>query len=234
MVKVFNYFNDKNYPIQVTDETCILTKYTFLENNELWENNSLKQFFSQIDKHNNYNIIDIGAQSGLYSLFAKYLPNSKFYSFEPFKPTFKLLNDNIKLNEITNVETFNLAISDNKGISNFNVCLGHNGLHTMGSNPLRFNDIQKIQVETDTIDNLFYEKNIPVHFIKIDTEGFEYFILKGAINTINKYKPIIQLEWNITNMQQCNINPNMLLELFNNLDYIEKCMVEEEKIFGPK
>ncbi len=233
MAKVFNYFNDKNYPIKVTQETCVLTSGTFLPNNELWENKSLKQFFSKID-NNNYNIVDIGAQSGLYTLFAKYLPNSKFYSFEPFKPTFKLLNDNIKLNELTNVETFNLALSDNKGISNFNVCLAHNGLHTMGSNPLRFKDIQQIQVETDTLDNLFYEKNIPVHFIKIDTEGFEYFILKGAINTINKYKPLIQLEWNITNMKQCNVTPTMLLELLQQLNYTEKCMVEEEKIFGSK
>jgi len=234
MSEIYYYYNDKNYPISVTKDTCILTKYTFLENKQLWENKSLHQFFSIIDNSKKYNIIDAGAQSGLYSLYAKYLPKSKFYSFEPYTPSFNLLNDNIKLNNLNNVTTFNIGLSDSKKINELNACKSHNGLHTMGSNPLRFDDIEKITIETDTIDNLFYEKNIQVDFIKIDTEGFEYFILQGGINTIKKFKPIIQMEWNLINMQQCNITENMMIELINDLDYEEISMVEEEKLFKYK
>tara|TARA_B100000787_G_C16147665_1_gene275026 strand:- start:439 stop:681 length:243 start_codon:yes stop_codon:yes gene_type:complete len=75
----------------------------------MWENLSMQQFFNCINNEQ-YNIIDIGAQSGLYSLFAKYLPNSTFYSFEPFEETYNCLNENLKLNNINNVKTFNLGI----------------------------------------------------------------------------------------------------------------------------
>ncbi len=79
-----------------------------MSNGELYENDSIKQFYSQIDKDNHYNKIDIGAQSGLYSLYAKYLPKCTFYSFEPFTPTYELLIENLKLNEITYVNTYNI------------------------------------------------------------------------------------------------------------------------------
>lgn len=93
----YYYFNDEKYPISVTDETRQITPYTFSSNGELWEQQSLYHFYKGIDTAVNYNIVDIGAQSGLYSLFAKYLPLSTFYAFEPFPTTFELLNDNLKL-----------------------------------------------------------------------------------------------------------------------------------------
>ena len=57
-------------------------------------------------------IVDIGAQTGLYTLFAKFVDNATFYAFEPFVSSFNALNENIKLNNISNVKTFNIAISD--------------------------------------------------------------------------------------------------------------------------
>lgn len=229
----YYYFNNSNYPIFITSKTKKITPYTFLPNGQLWENKSIKQFFSSIDDKP-YNIIDIGAQSGLYSLFAKYLPNSTFYSFEPFVDTFNCLNDNLKLNNISNVKSYNIGISDKVGTSILNTSKSHNGLHTMGDSPLRFDDINPISINISTIDEEFYNKNIPVHFIKIDTEGWEYNILKGAEKTIRKYKPIIQLEWNITNMKQCNVTEQELSTILNNYNYYEKSNADEEKLFYPK
>lgn len=233
MPHTYYYLNNKKFPIFVTKKTKEITPYTFQPNGKMWENNSIKQFFSCIDNNNNYNIVDIGAQTGLYSLFAKYLPNSTFYSFEPFTDTYNCLNDNLKLNDIHNVKTFNFGISDKSGTNILNTSKGHNGLHTMG-NPLRFNDIKPITINTTTLDDFFFSKNIPVHFIKIDTEGWEYNILKGGENTIKKYKPIIQLEWNITNMKQCNTTEHELLSLLNKYKYYEKSTADEEKLFYPK
>ena len=230
----YYYFNDTNYPVNVTLDTLKLTPYTFQLNGTLWENDSIRQFYNQINKDKKYNIVDIGAQSGLYSLYAKFLPNSTFYAFEPFPDTFKLLNDNIALNDITNVNTFNLAISDDDGETMLNTCESHNGLHTLGATPLRFNDIKQVKVNTTTLDKFFFDKDISVDFIKIDTEGYEYFILKGAINTIKKYKPTIQLEWNKTNMNQCGITEDMLNKLLEEINYKEIGLVEEEKLIAPK
>tara|TARA_Y100000996_G_scaffold116981_1_gene87059 strand:+ start:4225 stop:4932 length:708 start_codon:yes stop_codon:yes gene_type:complete len=228
----YHYFNNGNYPILITKKTLDITPYTFQRNGQMWETESIHQFFSCVD-NKSYNIIDIGAQSGLYSLFAKYLPNSTFYSFEPFIDTFNCLNDNLKLNNINNVKTFNLGVSDSLGTNTLNTSIGHNGLHTMG-NPLRFHDINPITITTTTLDDFFFNKKIPVNFIKIDTEGWEYNILKGAQNTIKKYKPVIQLEWNLTNMKQCSVNEQDLLSLLNNHGYYEKSTTNEEKLFYPR
>lgn len=228
----YSYFNNKDYEFQVTKETLELTPYTFCSNAKLWETNSINFFYKDIvaqqNKDKSYNIIDIGAQSGLYTLFAKFIPKSTFYAFEPFPSSFKLLNDNIKLNNIDNVKTYNIGISDKIGETTLNVCNSHNGLHTIGENVKRFNDISKITIKTDTIDNLFYDKDIPVDYIKIDTEGWEYHILNGAKNTIKKYKPKLQIEWNLKNMEQCNVTPKDLIKLFNELKYKAVNKIDEE------
>jgi FkbM family methyltransferase len=232
MSYIFDY--NQNEKILVTTKTVDYGGNTsFVANNEIWEKQSLNYFYNLIDKNNKVNIVDIGASVGLYSLYAKYLPNSQFYSYEPYKFTYDLLNDNIKLNNITNVETYNIGLSDKKGKTILNVCLSGDGANTMGANPLRFNNPHPIEVETDTLDNIFYNNNIKVDFIKIDTEGWEYNILKGGEKTIKKYKPIIQLEYNETNMKQCDINPEQLLNYINELGYKQHNLIAEELIIIP-
>jgi len=220
MVYEYKYLNDDNYKFLVSDESTYLRhRSAFLEDGILYENDSISFFYNDIDKNRQINILDIGAQCGLYTLLAKFLPNATFYAFEPFKKSYELLNENIKLNNITNVKTYEIALSDKKGEAVFNTCISHNGLHTLGDNPMRFNDIHKTIVNTDTIDNLFYDKDISIDYIKIDTEGFELFILKGGEKTIRKYKPYIQLEYNLTNMEQCNVKSEELMNFINELDY---------------
>ena len=80
----------------------------------------------------------------------------------------------------------------------------------------------------DTLDNIFYDHDICVDYIKIDTEGHEYFILQGGEKTIKKYRPMIQLEYNEINMQQCNVLPNELNNLIHDLGYKKIEMISEE------
>ena len=233
MNETYYYFNDKNFDILLTKDTLNLTPHTF-NNGNIYEMESIHNFYKLIkDSGKNCNIIDIGAQTGSYTLLSKFLKNCNFFSFEPFIETYNILNDNIKINNINNVKTYNIALSDNKSLAEFNICKSHNGLHTLGNNVKRFNDIDKRIVHTDTIDNIFYENDIPIDFIKIDTEGYEYFILKGGINTIKKYKPIIQIEWNLINMKQCNITEEMLNNLIIDIGYEKNIIINEELIIRP-
>lgn len=228
----YYYNNDKKYPIYITDSTKVLTNHTFLDNNTLWEDKELQLFFGLVDVNKKVSIVDIGAQSGLYTLYAKYLPLSTFYSFEPYNVTYDLLCDNIQLNNITNVFTYNIALSNKKGTDVLNLCSDHNGLHTMGKTP-RFNNIKPISIETDTLDNIFFENNIDVNFIKIDTEGFEYYILEGGKKTIYKNKPIIQLEYNKYHMQQCNVTEEQMNDMIKSMGYKILSKQSEEMIIVP-
>jgi len=228
---VFDYNDNEN--ILITTKTVDYGNSSFKKNTVIWEKESLSYFFNLIDKNKKVNIVDIGANVGLYSLYAKHLPNSQFYSYEPFNFTYNLLNDNIKLNNISNIKTYNIGLSDNKGKTILNVCLSQDGLNTMGKIPLRFNDINPVEVEIDTLDNIFYNNNIAVDFIKIDTEGYEYYILKGGEKTIKKYKPTIQLEFCVTNMHQCNITPKQLHNYITELGYTIHNLIGEELIIVP-
>jgi hypothetical protein len=115
-----------------------------------------------------------------------------------------------------------------------NTSKSHNGLHTLGKNIIRFNDAVPITIQVDTLDNIFYNNNIPVDFIKIDTEGWEYFILEGGEKTIQKYKPMIQLEWNNDNMKQCNVNMTEFSMYIDSIGYKKKNMIGDELFIVPK
>ena len=56
----------------------------------------------------------------------------------------------------------------------------------------RINVDGDMDVEIDSMDNIF--KNIPIDFVKIDVEGFEYEVLLGAEEVIKKYKPKFIIE----------------------------------------
>lgn len=227
----YYYFDNKKLPIKITEKSVNLKGGSFTRNNPVPENESIFNFFKDINNEH-FNIIDIGAHHGSFSLYAKYLPNCTFYSFEPFLLNYNLLIDNIKLNEIDNIKTFNIGLSDKIGKDILKVSK-YNGLHTLGSNPLRFKSKSKrnIEINTNTIDNFFHKRNISVDYIKIDTEGWEYYILKGAELTIKKNKPVIFIEWNLVNMRQCDVNETMIIALFNSYEYCEKMCIGENKMF---
>ena len=227
----YKYFHNPRFLFEVTPETLEVTPYSFMENGQMWEQRSIYQFFSKISEDEPFNIADVGAQSGLYTLFAKFLPKSTMFSFEPFPASYELLCDNVKLNGIENVRTHNVALSNACGTAVLNTSESHNGLHTMGANPLRFQDVRAHTVETRTLDSFFYDVDRPLHFLKIDTEGWELNVLKGGTKTLRKYRPTIQLEWVPTNMKQCDVDVDELSEFLKSHGYVERSMVDEEKLF---
>jgi hypothetical protein len=127
-----------------------------------------------------------------------------------------------------------IGISNHAGETILNTSKSHNGLHTLGKNIIRFNDSEPITIHVEPLDTIFYDNNIPVDFIKIDTEGWEYFILQGGEKTIQKYKPMIQLEWNNDNMKQCNVNMTEFSMYIDSIGYKKKNMIREELFIVPK
>jgi len=233
-MNTFKYPFDKE--LKVTDNTIKLSPYTFNMVDGIWEFNQLKKFYEVVDDRDpekHINIIDIGAQTGLYTLFSKYVNNSTFYSFEPFRECYNQLCENIILNHITNVKLFNIALSDKKEEKLLKINLQYLGLNTLADNPVRFDPTQILagNVECDTLDNLFYNKDIPVDFIKCDTQGWEYYILMGGINTIKKYKPTIQIEYNEDNMRECGVTPQMIEDLISSLGYVNISKIGENYIY---
>ena len=149
---------------------------------------------------------DIGANLGHYSLaLRKYFPDSEIYAFEPVKNTFELL---VKNTSDHSVRLYNIGFSENTGIGElFNTVNSTNS--TIASaykdvfHGLFKNDDKLVPIEfqMDTIDNFCHSNGITgIDFLKIDVEGHESAVLKGAINTLlNGLIKVIQFEFNTHN-----------------------------------
>ena len=122
--------------------------------------------------------IDIGANIGSYTVLAAAHIGATTLSFEPVPSTFSHLLNNIALNRIGNkVQAFNIALSAEKGSVSFT-----SSLDTVNHVALNAEQDQ-IEVNTERLDDVLTEQMSPL-LIKIDVEGFEAEVLKGATNTL--------------------------------------------------
>jgi FkbM family methyltransferase len=133
-------------------------------------------------------VYDIGAHVGYFTLLSSVLVGNsgKVYAFEPAKKVFKLLEKHIKINRCKNVDIFNKAISDKNGVGFFDT--------GDGSWTGKISSKGEYEVEMVKLDDFVLKNNIsPPNVIKIDVEGEELNVLKGAKNLLTEYSPLIFL-----------------------------------------
>ena len=146
-------------------------------------------------------VVDIGAHMGRYTIpSAKSVGVSgKVIAVEAHPYNFGILQHNLKLNKLTNVSALNSAVYSKK--ANLKLYLpdedlGYTMHHSVMTNYLstKYNkEIERkfVEVEADTLDNLLKSSAITtVNWIKIDVEGAEYEVLKGAREILSTNKPI--------------------------------------------
>ena len=206
------------------------------QNGNVWDKPLIELFYSLLTKKSDFFVVlDIGAQTGCFTLLSKYFPNSQWYAFEPIEEAAKELQINLFLNDIKNTSVYQLGMSSQPETKYLNLPLDtHWGLATLGENPLRFNQYESRKVELTCIDNFLFENEInQVDFIKIDTEGWELFVLQGAEKTIAEYRPIILMEMNEKNIKQCNIRKEDLFTFLKKYDYSWKYVTREDILCTP-
>lgn len=125
---------------------------------------------------------DIGAHVGYYSLIASKFCK-KIIAFEPVKSNFELLKKNIKINKIINVKTIKTIISDkNKNKENIYLSDNESGNHSL----IKEKENSQFEIVSSiTLDNYCLRSNIMPNVIKIDVEGAEYKVIKGAKKILN-------------------------------------------------
>jgi|APSaa5957512535_1039671.scaffolds.fasta_scaffold48151_3 FkbM family methyltransferase len=132
-----------------------------------------------------FSAIDVGANIGNHSLFfAKFF--KKVYSFEPNPHTFRLLEFNSDF--AGNILPFNFGLSDYSG----EVDLYENNLN-FGSSSIYGHTESSVKIKLKPLDSFLADVN-DVRLIKIDVEGMELSVLKGAKGVIERNKPLIAFE----------------------------------------
>lgn len=150
-------------------------------------------------------IIDAGAFIGDSALPLSKLTSKNVYAFEPFDESFATMEENIKLNNIDNIIPVKASLTDKN--EDITLYLSGNNVEGITSNSsIRKYDTELV-VKGMTIDKFVEENNLDVGFIKIDVEGGEQALLRGAINTIKSQKPIIYVSIYHTADDFFNIKP---------------------------
>jgi FkbM family methyltransferase len=161
--------------------------------------------------------IDIGCHKGeILDLFLKHAPSGKHYAFEPIPEMFAALTKKYG----TRCHIFPYALSDKEGITTFHYVKNqpaYSGILKRKyavENP----DIEEIQVDVKMLDTLL-PPDLQIDFIKIDVEGGEFAVLKGAKNTLTKNNPLVVFECGMGASDYYGTTPEAIFEYFTALGY---------------
>jgi FkbM family methyltransferase len=186
-----------------------------------------QKIMSQVISSNS-NCVDVGCHKGeMLDLMLKYSPNGKHLAFEPIPSFFKKLVE--KYDGVAKI--YPHALSSEKGETTFQYVKNapaYSGIKKRQydvKNP----EIEQIKVSLELLDDLVAE-DFPVDFIKIDVEGAELGVLKGAKRTIKKNKPYVIFEFGLGASEFYGTKPedifNFLvvdcgLQIYNLSDFIK-------------
>jgi FkbM family methyltransferase len=140
--------------------------------------------------------IDVGANMGIYTLVASRLVGEagRVIAFEPSAQSLPLLLENIELNSLKNVCAFPVALADRVGKAR----LYHQGVpecNSLARDPSWGGEAEEVTMET--LDNIVKGASVTrVDVIKIDVEGAEELVLRGAANVLASMRPAVIFEVN--------------------------------------
>ena len=169
-------------------------------------------------------MLDIGANMGFYSIrVAQKAVQGRVIAFEPDPGNYAMLQKNLILNNLNNVDSYNVALSDKKDTLRlykhpFNV--GDYRLYNDGDFA-EFVDVPTLRID-DVVDR-------HVDLIKIDVQGYEYFVLKGGRALLARDKPVVISEFWPRGLYNSGASPADYLTMMQELGYSVRQIDEDNK-----
>lgn len=141
-------------------------------------------------------VFDVGANIGLHSLYIanRVAPSGKVFSFEPVRNIFLRLKSHVLNNKVNNISLHNCALGEKPGVLSFS----ENREDTSRSFVFHADEstTEELLAPVETIDRFVKQNDIRhINFLKIDVEGFEENVLRGADESLSaSIIDIIQVE----------------------------------------
>jgi FkbM family methyltransferase len=160
--------------------------------------------------------LDVGANLGWYSVLLNRLSvhGARILAFEPDPESYRLLSKNLHANDAARVTAFNIALGDSPGIATLNRYRhSNNGRHTLIAGGNTSGGV--VDVPVDTLESFWTANTLgdrPIRFLKIDVEGFEYFVLRGAGKLLNRCACVL-LEYTPEALRLAGLEPASLINL---------------------
>ena len=210
-----------------------------------WNNDVILLIARIQKKYDLKHCLNIGCHIGTLSLpLSKYI--KKVTAVEAYPPTFKHLNENIKLNNITNIESINLAIGNKNEeiyfLDEINDRIKNNtgGMHVITNEDIENKRLSSEIHSKKILNNMkrLDDTNInEFDLLIVDIEGKEYEMLLGGKEKILEYKPVILIEiWENKKRQQENMTTSSeeIIEHIKNLKYKLVSRFGDNYIFLPE
>ena len=167
--------------------------------------------------------VDVGANIGVTTLLmSQVVPMGTVVAVEAGRRNFALLSENLDANGCSNVHRVFAAVSSRAGTVHFSENTAYGGV----LEGVRLGGTGYV-VDAITVDDLVLQRSLErVDLIKIDVEGHEAEVLAGAEATIDRFNPIVVLEFNLwTIMAYSDDNPlRVLRELVAGFEYVGRIL----------
>lgn len=166
-------------------------------------------------------VVDVGAHTGTHTVvFCELVgPDGTVLAFEPLPPMFAALEAR-KLG--AQACLVNAALSDKAGRANFVYARGtpwDSGLRQRVFNDPEHADPITIEVEVFRLDDFLPDLRA-LKYIKIDTEGGEIGCLRGAVETLRRFRPYVSVEYGVSGYGAYGHTKQTLFEFAASLDYV--------------
>jgi FkbM family methyltransferase len=171
-------------------------------------------------------IIDVGGNIGAFALLFEQLNSAaQIHTFEPHPGLYKRLQQHLDINS-SGIIAHNIGLGEKKGVARlYEVEEQNPGMNRIFAAE---RDHPYCTINIESLDEYWETTNeMKIDFIKIDVEGFELSVLKGAYNTITKHHPVLVIEINDDNLRNNNTSASELIMLLNGLGY--NCITTADK-----
>lgn len=141
--------------------------------------------------------IDVGANTGLFSIAAALTnPRLRVHAFEPSPVVFRYLGRNVRLNGLSSTIVCNrMAISDAVGVTKFHVPSANTASGSLNVDGFHALPGRVVELPVMTLDAYMENGRLEhVDLLKVDVEGFESLVLRGARKMLEKFRPTIFCE----------------------------------------
>lgn len=159
--------------------------------------------------------VDVGANIGHHTILMSHFTGNEgqVFSYEPIPYLRDQMSRSLAANSIHNVTIHDVALSDKEGEMTLYLRRGNIG----GSSFVAGIDTDELPVRVTTLDK---EHTGKVDFMKIDVEGYEYHVLLGGQELIEKYRPTIIFEWSPVYYRIHNeSHAKLILQFFKDREY---------------
>jgi FkbM family methyltransferase len=145
-------------------------------------------------------VFDIGAHAGQYAkLLSRLVPRGQVFAFEPGSYARSILRVALYVNRCRNVTIVPLALGEREGTAMLTLPVKRRGAYGFGLAHLgqdaRWREVRRDIVALTTIDRFAQLVELDrLDFIKADIEGWEMHAVRGGLDTIRRFRPVIMLE----------------------------------------